>query len=312
MTDDKDGIGTMGKSLQTLGVLGICVTLSAAVPLLPSVATAQTEEESDQESDSDEELSAEEKKKFQTLVKKGKKAFSVDEYETALERFEKAYQIKKTPNLLFNMGLVAEQAGKLELALEHYEEYVVSPGVKLELRKKAQDRIEALRPIVEDQKSDDEKKAESDEADDESADDKSGEKEGSAPDELADAEGEGDETDEGSANEGGSSLAGPIALVGGGAALIGGGVVFTLLSQSAADEVQTGASPEDRREAQQAAYRNQWIADGLLVGGIGAATAGAILWANAASGSGSGGAEKASIAPTLGPGFAGLRLQTHF
>lgn len=302
MTEQRQRVGTPRRGSKPLAVIGVCLTLIVGGPLLPESGHAQSKQESGAASESDEELSAAEKKKFQQLVKKGKKAFSVDEYEKALDFFERAYEIKQTPNLLFNMGLVSEQAGELEKALERYEKFVVSPGVTLELRKKAQERIDALRPIVEDQKSDEEEKAE--------------EEKGSAPDKLADSETEGpvDETDEGESGGGqsSSSLAGPIALVGGGVAAIGGGVVFTLLSESAAKKVQSSPTPQARRDAQAAAFRNQWIADGLFVGGLGLGTAGAILWANAVSGGTGGGSGSASVVPTLGPGFAGMRLETRF
>lgn len=298
MNSSRDGIASMQRIFS--GSLG----LAALAALLLTAGPAVAQEEDDSKQQEETELSPAEKKQFQTHVEKGKKAFSVDDYEEALEHFEKAYDLKPTPNLLFNMGLVAEQAGNLEEALERYEEFVVSPGVSLNLRKKAQKRIEALEPIVEDQQAKEQK---------------SEEKKGSAPEELADSE-KGGKKDEKKADEtdteesgSGASLGGAFALVGGGVAAIGGGVAFTLLSQSARKRVSSGNSPGARRDAQAAAYRNQWIADGLFVAGLGLATAGVIVWTNASNG-GSGGSSgsSAALAPTVGPNFAGLRLRGRF
>lgn len=256
---------------------------------------------------------------FEELVQQGKVHFTKGNYEKARSAFEEAHAVKESPNLLFNIGLAAEKSGDLEAALEYYKKFVVSPDVTLKLREKAQKRIDVLEPIVEDQTSNEEKaeterpeelQEKSDElasaeaSDDESADDEESDSEGDQSDDEEPAGS--DAIDE---QDGGSPAAGWL-LTGAGVASIGGGVVFTLMSQQAKQRFNTASRAPARRAARDAAWRNQWIADGLFVVGLGTAVGGTVLLLN--HGKTETSEESATLVPALGPDFAGLKFRTDF
>ncbi|MFB6373516.1 MAG: tol-pal system YbgF family protein [Bradymonadaceae bacterium] len=254
---------------------------------------------------------------FKKLVQQGKVHFTKGNYEKALAAFQKAYAKKETPNLLFNIGLAAEKNGDLEQALEYYKKFVVSPDVTLKLREKAQKRIDVLEPIVEDQKSREEAKkaAELEQSEKLAATENKNQSEKSSDQESSTSEKTEKDDDEPAGSEaiegaGGGSPAGGIILTGIGVASIGGGVAFTLMSQQAKKDFRTASSPSARRSARDAAWRNQWIADGLFVAGLGTAIGGAVVLLSRGTTERS--EASTALIPALGPDFAGVRIETDF
>jgi tetratricopeptide (TPR) repeat protein len=75
--------------------------------------------------------------------------FQAKDYEGAVALFEQAYSIDPAPNYLFNIGRVYEEAGNLEKAVEFYAKFVKQPGVDLDSRGVALDRLKVLRSILE-------------------------------------------------------------------------------------------------------------------------------------------------------------------
>jgi tetratricopeptide (TPR) repeat protein len=75
--------------------------------------------------------------------------FQAKDYEGAVVLFEQAYAIDPAPNYLFNIGRVYEEAGNLEKAVEFYAKFVKQPGVDLDSRGVALDRLKVLRSILE-------------------------------------------------------------------------------------------------------------------------------------------------------------------
>jgi hypothetical protein len=75
--------------------------------------------------------------------------FQAKDYEGAVALFEKAYSIDPNPNYLFNIGRVYEEAGTLDKAVEFYAKFVKQPGVDLDSRGVALDRLKVLRSILE-------------------------------------------------------------------------------------------------------------------------------------------------------------------
>lgn len=256
-----------------------------------------------------------EEDEFKQRVSRAKQLYSNDQYEKAFEQFQQAYEIKESANLLFNMGLVNERMGNLEQALEYYEKFVVSPGIKLEMRKKAQERISVLETIV--QKAEDEDK--------EASSEKVPEK--GSPDTLAEAEqptGDGD-TDENERDNTsspsdeaspppsrGSSTRKKIAFTAlgiGGVSLITGGV-FAILGENARQNFEGRITPSGRRRASQAAFRNILIADIALGMGLVLGTTGAVLWATDSSAESN--ASRPRITPRVGPDRAALEFSIDF
>ena len=64
-------------------------------------------------------------------------AFKAKDYDTAIAKFQRAYEIDPQPNYKFNIGRVYEEKGDLENAVKYYQEFVQSPGVDLEAREAA-------------------------------------------------------------------------------------------------------------------------------------------------------------------------------
>jgi tetratricopeptide (TPR) repeat protein len=75
--------------------------------------------------------------------------FQAKDYDGAVALFEQAYAIDPAPNYLFNIGRVYEEAGNLEKAVEFYAKFVKQPGVDLDSRGVALDRLKVLRAILE-------------------------------------------------------------------------------------------------------------------------------------------------------------------
>lgn len=72
-------------------------------------------------------------------------AFRAGEYDKAIELFERAYTLDPQPNYLFNIGRVYEEKGDLEKAVANYQEFVKQPGVDIEAREAATERLKVLR-----------------------------------------------------------------------------------------------------------------------------------------------------------------------
>jgi tetratricopeptide (TPR) repeat protein len=75
--------------------------------------------------------------------------FQAKDYDGAVALFEQAYGIDPNPNYLFNIGRVYEEAGTLDKAVEFYAKFVKQPGVDLDSREVALERLKVLRAILE-------------------------------------------------------------------------------------------------------------------------------------------------------------------
>ncbi|HET6584290.1 MAG TPA: hypothetical protein VFG69_12595, partial [Nannocystaceae bacterium] len=96
--------------------------------------------------------SAETPSEADTLSDEAVQAFKAKDYDTAIEKFQRAYDLDPQPNYKFNIGRVYEEKGgleNLEQAVKFYQEFVQSPGVDLESREAATQRLKVLRPTVE-------------------------------------------------------------------------------------------------------------------------------------------------------------------
>lgn len=72
-------------------------------------------------------------------------AFRAGEYDKAIELFERAYTLDPQPNYLFNIGRVYEEKADLSKAVANYQEFVKQPGVDIEAREAATERLKVLR-----------------------------------------------------------------------------------------------------------------------------------------------------------------------
>lgn len=78
--------------------------------------------------------------------------FKAKDYDTAVSLFEQAYELDPNPNYLFNIGRVFEEKGDLNRAVEYYQRFVKEPGVQIEARDRAAQRLRVLRAIVDSDK----------------------------------------------------------------------------------------------------------------------------------------------------------------
>lgn len=75
-------------------------------------------------------------------------AYEGGDFAGAAKLFEAAYDANGDPNLLYNIGRVHEEAGKLELAIEYYDRFIHAEGVGLDSRMVASERLSRLRKVL--------------------------------------------------------------------------------------------------------------------------------------------------------------------
>ena len=78
----------------------------------------------------------------------GTRAYENGDFETALARFRRAYQLTKSPDLLYNIATVSDRMRRDEHALEAYEGYIAARPDSPD-REHVQGRIAVLRAAIE-------------------------------------------------------------------------------------------------------------------------------------------------------------------
>lgn len=63
--------------------------------------------------------------KYKVNIDEGKKAYSRGDYERAIDAFQKAFDIKPSPGVLFNIAKSFERMGRYEEAIEYFKQYLV-------------------------------------------------------------------------------------------------------------------------------------------------------------------------------------------
>ncbi len=234
-------------------------------------------------------------REFQKLVDAGKARYADEDFAGALDFFEQAYAVSPKPKLLFNMGLVCERLGELEKAVDYYEEFVGAGGdIPLELRARGQERLEVLRPIVEDRRK-------------KTTNDQTGLKDGTKDpiDTKGPKDPNGSKVSEGSS---GPSMGAVVALAAGGAAaLAGGAMILTLPGEM---DFVNEPTADGRRDARSSRQFQQGAGFGLLgVGGVLLVT-GAVLWVT--GGESDDATQGVTLAPAVGPDGVGATLHLKF
>ena len=74
--------------------------------------------------------------------------FKARDYDAAARLFEQAYGLDPNPNYLFNVGRVYEEKGDIRSAADYYGRFVKEPGVEIESRELALQRLRVLRAIL--------------------------------------------------------------------------------------------------------------------------------------------------------------------
>jgi len=231
--------------------------------------------------------------------------FEAKDYDGAVALFEQAYAADPNPNYLFNIGRVYEEKGDLENAVVYYQRFVGEPGVDLESRQTATERLKVLREALAQLKGDDPPKGDgTDDPKDEGTDD--------PKDEPLTDTGE----DEKLAKRKKALRITGYSLMGvGGVGLILGGVFGGLASGSVKDA--DGDPFVDRQEAFRDRARTQaHVADAMFITGGVLAAAGLVLVlvtlggkSKRATGDVS---RKAMWSPVVGPQQLGVGLVRRF
>ncbi|MFO7566447.1 MAG: tetratricopeptide repeat protein [Enhygromyxa sp.] len=132
--------------------LSVSLTLGSSVVLAAPAEPAPPEPQPSGSGEVDTGVTEKEKGEAEKLSDQAIAEFSGKNYTGAVELFQKAYEIDPQPNYLFNIGRVYEEAGELEQAVEYYGKFVKQPGVDLDSREIALERLRVLRAIVEETK----------------------------------------------------------------------------------------------------------------------------------------------------------------
>jgi hypothetical protein len=74
--------------------------------------------------------------------------FKAKDYEGAARLFDEAYKLDPNPNYLFNIGRVYEEKGDIRAAVDYYQRFVKEPGVEIESRELALQRLRVLKAIL--------------------------------------------------------------------------------------------------------------------------------------------------------------------
>lgn len=84
------------------------------------------------------------------IALEGKKAFDTGDYATAISRYEEAYKLKASPNLLFNLGQCHRKTGRLDEALSYFRRFLETnpPESQAQATQKVIAEVEAQREVL--------------------------------------------------------------------------------------------------------------------------------------------------------------------
>lgn len=250
-------------------------SLVAALAFSPTMVMAQTSKEIEAQ--------------YNELVASASGKYEAGDIDGAIEDFKKAYALRKEPNILYNIGRLYEEQGKFEEAKAQYEQFVGLPGIELESRKDALERIKTLQEILDLRKKEEEEKRRKEEE----------ERNKNAPPVVVKPKAEADYT------------MAYIFLGTGVGALAGAGVVG-FLADGAHTDFEEATTLDDRRAAASSGKTLSGVADGLLIGGAVLTTLGVIFWATASPEEETPQTSGATLLPSIGPSGASVTYSVSF
>lgn len=230
------------------------------------------------------ELTEQQESEFKRLTGEAGALYQAGDFEPAANKFLEAYAIKPVSNILYNVGRIYEQAGKLELALEHFEKFVKAPNVEQEARRDAIDRIKTIREVL------------ALDAQPQTTTEPTQQATQQATEPAPTPAAEPDHT---------------VAwiLMGAGGVTLATSGVMAFLASGAHDDFENATSVQDRRDAADSGETYSLVADTLLVTGAVLTGVGAVLYFTA-------GSDEEQTTMTIGPRFdahsVGLGLEMNY
>jgi tetratricopeptide (TPR) repeat protein len=240
-----------------------------------------------------------EKDEAEALSGQAIEKFQDKDFEGAVALFEKAYSIDPQPNFLFNIGRVYEEAGNFEKAVEYYAKFVKQPGVDLDSRTVALERLKALREILE---------ATAEKQPDEKQPDET-EPEEKQPDETEPVPPPPEPVDQDAQRKRKALRGAGFGVLGVGAAVLIGGAVAGGLAQGDSNKAEEAADPSAGQDLLASSQTKALAADVMY--GIGGALllTGVIL---VAVGYSKPKTQRVALTPSFGPRGAGVDLRLRF
>lgn len=247
--------------------------------------------------------------KVDALVAEGSAAFEAGDHGTAIAKFKAAHELDPDPNFIYNLGRIHEDWGNLDRALEYYLRFVKQPGVDLELRRAALDRLVVVKAILAETRASEAVATQAEGEEDESTDEPPEEVPPPEPVEADDP----DSSDNRVPKRGRPlRVAGYTSLGVGLVALIAGATTGILAGRSASKLEDTN-DPSRRLELVDRGRQLALATDGLLIAGGIATVAGAVMTiVGVRRGRADRRGRRASIVPALVPGQVGARLSIEF
>ncbi len=215
--------------------------------------------------------------------------FKARDYDAAARLFEQAYGLDPNPNYLFNVGRVYEEKGDIRSAADYYQRFVKEPGVQIESRELALQRLRVLRAILHE------------------TEPEPGQPATVAPGPTTDTTAPGPAKDEPDRNK--SMRIGGYALLGvGGASMIVGGIFggLTLAKKNKLDDTHT---VDERQALAQDGKTFAIVSDVTLFTGAALAVTGLVLVLVARKPRSP---QRSALTPSLGRGHAGLTWSLRF
>jgi len=273
------------------------VLLGASLFVLSGTIIAPSAVAQDGGGEAGSETGAEEDASFDTLVERGRKAYSHEEWVSAARAFERAYEQRQVPNLLYNIGRSYENAGEFEKAITYYQKFINQPGIEIDSRKDALDRIDTLEKVVD--VSDEEEKTDEDEAG------------GGESSDMASGTGPSGEAPPDPTMQRRDDYTLALALLSTGGAGLISGTIFSILTANAHSDFESAENLSDRRNAADRGRTFGTLADAFLISGgaITAAGVALVVWPIQTERAAE---TEARLRPVLSPDRAGVQLDVRF
>lgn len=220
--------------------------------------------------------------------------FKARDYDAAARLFEQAYALDPNPNYLFNVGRVYEEKGDIRSAADYYQRFVKEPGVEIESRELALQRLRVLRAILHE------------------TEPQPGQPAGATPGPTADAGQPAPGTGADEPDRKKSMRLGGYALLGvGGVSMVVGGI-FGGLTLAKKKELNGADMVVERQSLAHQGKTFALVSDVTLFSGAALAVAGLVLVLVARKPRATASSPSSALTPTFGRGQAGLAWSLRF